>query len=145
MIKYSTSITINADQEATWRVLSDVARWPEWTPTVTKVDVLDRSEPRLDTRFKVHQPKLRPVTWTVTQFASPSGFTWESRMPGMLMIAEHVVTPIGAEQTETTLTFSFQGLLGAIVGRVYGKISKAYIDTEAQSLKKKVEGTVSSR
>jgi uncharacterized membrane protein len=145
MIKYSTSITINADQEATWKVLSDVAHWPEWTPTVTKVEVLDQSKPRLDNRYKVYQPKLQPVTWTVTEFASPSGFTWESRMPGVLMIAEHVVKPIGAEQTETTLTFSFQGLLGAIVGRIYGRISKAYIDTEAQSLKKRVESSVSSR
>lgn len=145
MITYSTSITINADREATWKVLSDVAHWPEWTPTVTKVEVLDQREPRLNNRYKVYQPKLRPVTWTVTEFAPPSGFTWESRVPGVLMIAEHVVKPIGAEQAETTLTFSFQGLLGSIVGRIYGKISKAYIETEAQSLKRKVEGTVSSR
>jgi hypothetical protein len=42
------------------------------------------------------------------------------------------------------LTFSFQGLLGAIFGRVFGRISKAHIDTEAQSLKKSIEGTGSS-
>lgn len=140
MIKYSTSITINADRETIWAVLSDVAHWPEWTPTVAKVEAIDRSEPGLNNRYKVYQPKLRPVTWTVTEFTSLSSLTWESRMPGLLMIAEHVVRPLSADQSQTTLTFSFQGPLGAIIGRIYGNISRAYIKTEAQSLKRKVEG-----
>ena len=139
MIKYSASITINADPETVWSVLSDVAHWPEWNPTVARVEAIDRSEPGLHNRYKVHQPKLRPVTWTVTEFASPSSFTWESRMPGILMTAEHVARPLGANQTEITLTFSFQGLLGAILGRIYGNISRTYVETEAQSLKKRAE------
>src|SRR5262245_37629986 len=44
MPKYSTSIFINADQASVWKVLSDVAHWHEWTPTVTKVEVLDQPE-----------------------------------------------------------------------------------------------------
>ena len=44
MTKYSTSITINANPEAVWKVLSDVAHWHAWTPTVTKVEVLNTPE-----------------------------------------------------------------------------------------------------
>ena len=139
MIKYSTSITIDADRETVWGVLSDVAHWPEWNPTVSRVEAGDRSEPGLHDRYKVYQPKLRPTTWTVTELTPLSSFTWESRMPGLRMAAEHVARPLGANQTEITLTFSFQGLLGAILGRIYGNISRTYVETEAHSLKKRAE------
>ena len=139
MTKYSTSITINSNQTAIWQVLSDVAHWNEWTPTVTKVEVLDTPGLQLNHRYKVHQPKLQPAIWSITVLEPPSRFTWESRMPGMLMVADHSLKPINANQIELTLTFSFQGWLGEIIGRLYRKTVESYITTEAQSLKKKVE------
>jgi uncharacterized membrane protein len=139
MKPYSATIIINASQEVIWKVLSDVAHWHEWTPTVTKVEVLDQPELKLNNRYKVYQPKLQPAVWTVTVLTHPSSFTWESRMPSMLMIADHILKPINANQTELTLTFAFQGWLGEIIGRLYRKTVESYIRTEAQSLKKQVE------
>jgi carbon monoxide dehydrogenase subunit G len=140
MTQYSTSITINASQEAVWKVLSDVAHWHEWTPTVTKVEVLDQAELKLNHRYKVYQPKLQPVVWTVTMLEAPSVFVWEARMPGMVMIAEHALHAVKPDQTELTLKFSFHGLLGKIMGRLTRKTAEEYIRTEAESLRKRVEG-----
>jgi len=139
MKPYSATITINTSQEAIWKVLSDVSHWHEWTPTVTKVEVLDQPELILGNRYKVYQPKLQPAVWTVTLLTPPSNFTWESRMPGMLMVADHILKPVNANQTELTLTFDFQGWLGEIIGRLYRNTVESYIATEAQSLKKQVE------
>jgi len=139
MPQYSTSISINADQESVWKILSDVAHWSEWTPTVTKVDVLNQPELKLNNRYKVFQPKLQPAVWTVTVLTPPSNFIWESKMPGMVMIAEHTVRAISSNQADVTLKFAFQGFLGEIIGRMYGKLVESYIATEAQSLKKRVE------
>jgi len=141
MSTYSTSITINASQEAIWKVLSDVARWHEWTPTVTKVEVLDSPELKLGNRYKVFQPKLRPAEWTVIIITPPSKFTWESKAPGMHMVAEHILTSKGANQTELLLTFTFDGFLGSLLGKMMSKTSQEYIETEAQSLKKRIEST----
>jgi len=141
MPTYSTSITINASQESVWKVLSNVSHWNEWTPTVIKTEVLDTPELKLGNRYKVFQPKLQPAEWTVTVLTSPSNFIWESKIPGMTMIAEHNVNVVGTNQTEVTLKFAFQGFLGEIIGRMYGKITESYIQTEAQSLKKRVEST----
>ena len=138
MTKYSTSITINANPEAVWKVLSDVAHWHEWTPTVTKVEVLNTPELKLGNRYKVIQPKLQPAEWIVTELTT-SNFTWESKAPGMHMVAEHFVKSINANQAEVTLTFAFNGWLGNFIGKLYGKMTEEYIQTEAQSLKKNVE------
>ena len=136
MTKFSTSITINSIQEATWKVLSDVAHWHEWTPTVTKVEVLNTPELKLGNRYKVFQPKLQPAVWTVTELNS-ANFTWESKSPGMHMVAEHVVKSVNANQSEVTLTFAFNGWLGNLIGKMYGKMTEEYVQTEALSLKTK--------
>jgi len=138
MTKFSTTLTINASQEAVWKVLSDVAHWHEWTPTVTKVEVLNTPELKLGNRYKVIQPKLQPAKWTVTELTS-SNFTWESKSPGMHMVAEHIIKSVNANQAEVTLTFAFNGWLGNLIGKMYGKMTEEYVQTEAQSLKKKVE------
>ena len=139
MPQYSTSISINASQADTWQALADVSHWHEWTPTVAKVEVLDQPGLKLNHRYKVYQPKLQPATWTITVLTPPAGFTWESRAPGMVMRAEHTLKSIGANQIELALKFSFQGLLGELIGRLYRGTVQSYIATEAQSLKKRVE------
>ena len=139
MPAYSTSISINADQAAVWKVLSNVSHWSEWTPTVTKVEVLDNPELKVNNRYKVYQPKLQPAVWSVTVLEPPSSFIWEAVMPGMTMRAEHTLRSISANQTDLSLKFSFQGVLGEIVGRLYRKIIEAYLATEAKSLRKRVE------
>lgn len=138
MTKFSTSLTINASQDSIWKILSDVAHWHEWTPTVTKVEVLDTPELKLGNRYKVTQPKLQPVVWTVTELNS-ANFTWESKSLGMHMVAEHVVKSISANQSEVTLTFAFNGWLGNLISKMYGKMTEEYIQTEARSLKKRAE------
>ncbi len=138
MTQFSISLTIHASQEAAWKVLSDVAHWHEWTPTVTKVEVLNTPELKLGNRYKVFQPKLQPAEWTVTELAT-SNFTWESKSTGMHMVAEHILKPVNVNQTELTLSFTFNGWLGNLIGKMYGKLTQNYIQTEAQSLKKRVE------
>lgn len=136
---YITSVLINAKQEVIWKMLSNVVQWNEWTPTVTKVENLDTLELKLGNRYKVYQPKLQPAVWTVTALQPLLNFTWESKAPGMRMVAEHILKPNSNTQTELTLTFAFYGWLGEIVGRLYRATTESYVTTEAQSLKKRAE------
>lgn len=139
MLVYRTSALINASPENVWRVLSDVMNWPAWTPTITEVTALGARELRVGSRFKVLQPKLRPATWTVTSAVANSGFVWESSGPGIKTIAEHVLEPAANDQTRVNLSFAFQGLLGAVVGRLSKSLVESYLSTEANSLRKQVE------
>lgn len=138
MLTYQASTTINAPVPTVWPVLADVVRWNNWTPTVTKVEALEHSEIGLGRRFRVYQPKLQPTVWTVTALDAPSSFTWEARMPGLWMVAEHTLTA-AANQTALVLKFSFGGALGFLVGKMYKSLIEDYLATEAASLRKRVE------
>jgi len=134
MLHYEASASIRAPREPVWLRLADVVHWNLWTPTVTLVEALDGSEIGLGRRFRVHQPKLRPAVWSVTLLEAPLRFTWEARAPGVVMVADHEVEELESGHTGVTLRFSFGGVLGGLVGRLYRKLVRSYLATEAASL-----------
>lgn len=139
MPSYESSVLIAAQPEAVWRVLSEVVAWPEWLPTVAKVEPPGEGSLRLGSRFVVHQPKLRPTTWTVSECEQPGRFVWVARSPGIEMVAEHAVTQHSASASQVILRFTFNGLLGGLLGRLFRSITESYLAQEAAALKQRVE------
>ena len=37
MTHFSVTVDIPAPPDRVWAVIADVERWPEWTPTVTRI------------------------------------------------------------------------------------------------------------
>lgn len=138
---FESSIVIAAEAGAVGSVLSDVANWPNWLPTVTKVESLDGAAVAPGARFVVYQPRLRPATWKVTRLEAPREFVWEARSPGLHMLAEHAVTPQPPDASAVLLRFSFGGLLGGLMGRLFGSTVRDYLAREAAALKTRVEQT----
>ncbi|CRK59566.1 hypothetical protein [Alloactinosynnema sp. L-07] len=46
-MRFSAEVVIDASAERVWAVYADVARWPEWTKSVTSVTPLDPGPLRL--------------------------------------------------------------------------------------------------
>jgi uncharacterized membrane protein len=141
MPTFQTSIAIAASRESVWRVLAAVAAWPAWLPTVTSVRPLDAIELKLGSRYAIRQPKLRPATWIVTELEPPRRFVWQARSPGLVMLAEHAIAEGAPGTSQVTLRFSFAGLLGAPVAGLFRPLTEQYLSQEAESLKRKVEGS----
>ncbi|HZZ41024.1 MAG TPA: SRPBCC family protein [Acidobacteriaceae bacterium] len=127
-------VIIQATPADIWRVLADVERWPTWTPTVQHVQPLTPDGLRLGARYRITQPKLRPAVYEVVELAPHKAFTWIQKAPGATMIADHRLIGDSAT-TEVELSFSTEGLLGAILGSMYAKRIAEYVKTEARSLK----------
>jgi uncharacterized protein YndB with AHSA1/START domain len=142
---YAVTDGIKAPPEAVWPVLADVARWPEWTPTVSRVEALDGPKLEKGSRFRVTQPRLRPAVWTVTVVSPPERFTWEARSPGVHLIAEHILEQDDPHTTRLELRFTFAGILGSILGVFLGKTAREYMSLEASRLKAEVERGAASR
>jgi uncharacterized membrane protein len=141
---YETSLSIAAPREAVWRVLANVAAWPEWLPTVTSVEPLDGSSLAIGRRYRVRQPGLQPVTWVVVKLEDARRFSWQARAPGLHLLADHIVEEHETGTSSVVLRFSFAGPLGRLVAALYGSITERYIATEATTLKQKAETSVKS-
>jgi uncharacterized membrane protein len=134
---FETTRHIESPAHPVWEVLFDVARWPEWTPTVERVERLDDGPFQVGSRAKVRQPRLPQAVWQVTEVVAGRRFTWEAEGPGMRTIARHEVTPSGTG-AEVTLSIEQSGPLGAVAALVWRRLTQRYIEIEAESLDKRV-------
>jgi uncharacterized membrane protein len=134
---FQTTRHIDAPAQPVWEVLFDVARWPEWTPTIDSVERLDDGPFQVGARAKVRQPKLPPASWEVTEVVDGRSFTWEAKGPGMRTIARHQVVP-DADGCQVMLSIEQTGPMGAVAAMLWSRLTQRYIDTEAESLAKRV-------
>jgi uncharacterized membrane protein len=136
---YDDEIEIDAGADAVWAVYSDVEHWADWTASVADVRFVDGDHVALGARVHIHQPKLRPAVWTVTAVEPGRSWNWETRLPGMHTAGVHTVEPLGPQRTRVHQTIEHRGPLGAIFGRLYGRLTRSYLAMEASGLKQRCE------
>lgn len=134
------TIDISAPPERIWEIMSDIARWPEWTPTVTNVELLDTGPFRVGMRARLRQPRLPVAVWTVTAIEPGRAFTWESLNPGVTAVATHRIDVRGTSTVnQVTLKLEWTGWLAPLIRLLFGRLSARYVETEAESLKRHSE------
>lgn len=136
---YRATAEINAPVERVWEAYSAVESWPQWLPTVEKIEAFDGAPLKLGARFRVIQPKLKPVVWTVNRLEPPLRFTWRSTSPGVEMVADHVLERVEPAGTRAHLSFEFKGWLGGLLGVAFGAITREYVEKEARALTQRAE------
>jgi uncharacterized membrane protein len=135
---FSETIAIAAPHSTVWSVISDGERWPEWTPSVTSVKLLDPAPLALGSRVRIKQPRLPPALWRLTEWEEGRAFTWVNKAPGVLVSARHSVEPDGPGSS-ATLAITFEGPLGPLVGRLTRNLNVSYLNLEAWGLKTRSE------
>jgi uncharacterized membrane protein len=142
--EFGTAIQISAPPEQVWAVISDIERWPEWTPSVTRIERLDPGPLAVGHRARIRQPRLLPAIWRVTALEPGRGFTWVTQSPGIRATGGHWVERTG-DGSHAHLTLRFEGALAGLVARFFGTLTTRYLALEARGLKERCEGRRSSR
>ena len=139
MSELTTSVSIHASRSRVWQVLIDVEHWPEWTPSVRRIEAVDAGALGVGSRVRIEQPKLAPAVWTITDWQPEAAFTWVSRRPGVVVTALHVIEGNSEGATRVTLTVRFEGLLAPLIALLSGKLTQRYMGLEAAGLKQRCE------
>jgi uncharacterized protein YndB with AHSA1/START domain len=137
-MRIEVSINIARPPEVVWRTIADVQRWHEWTPSIRSIEPLDSFTFGVGSRFRIRQPKLKPMVWRVTEVEPGRSFTWETLSPGMVAIGRHMVRPNGNGST-ATLVLIQEGWLSALLRPLLAPISRRYVEMEARGLKRQCE------
>ena len=140
-MQFSITTEIAAPPDVVFAVMTDIERWPEWTPTVTRVERLsDAGTPlALGSRLRIVQPKVPPADWTVTALEPGRGFRIIARSPGATVEADHWAETMGADRSRVTLSVTFAGFLGRVIGWLMRDLNNRYIAQEAAGLKRRSE------
>jgi uncharacterized protein YndB with AHSA1/START domain len=141
-MQFSITTEVDAPPEVVFAVLSEVERWPEWTPTVTRVERLGNAGAplALGGRLRIVQPKVPPAEWTVTALEPGRGFRLFSHSPGATVEANHWAEPAeGGHRSRVTLSVTFAGFLGRVIGWMMRGLNERYLAQEAAGLKRRSE------
>ena len=83
--------------------------------------------------------KVPPAEWTVTALEANRGFQIKSRSPGATVVADHWIEAFDGQRSRVTLSVTFSGWLGTLVGRLTRALNESYIAQEAAGLKRRSE------
>lgn len=139
MTDFALDVEISAPPDRVWAVMSDIEAWPEWTPTVTRVELLDPGPLAVGQRARVLQPRLPAAVWRITALEPGRSFTWVTRSPGVVVTARHSVEPAPGG-SRAHLALHFGGLLGPLVARITRGLNTRYLGLEAAGLRQRSEG-----
>ena len=138
-MRFEKSIDIGAPQQRVWDVLSAIEAWPQRIETVDSVELLTPAPITNGSRVRLKQPKLPEGTWEITDWDAPSYFEWAQKTGGVASVASHRVEARGEGRARLTLTLDMRGFLIPIVVLFYRKLTKRYMDLEAEGMKRAAE------
>lgn len=132
-------VDIEAPPERVWAVMTDVERWPEWTQSVSKVELVRPGPLATGVEARIAQPRLGTRTWRVTAVEAGRAFTWETSGPGTRMVATHTITPRGDGASSVELAIDSSGWAVSLLGWLMAPTGRRYIEMEAVGLKQRAE------
>jgi uncharacterized membrane protein len=143
LLRLTDTIDIDAPPELVWSVWRDVERWPDWTASITSVDLLDAGPLRVGVRARIRQPKLPIAVWRVMSVTEPGtsdniGFSWVSTSPGSRVTGDHRIVANGSA-SRAHLSVDFEGPLAIVVAFLTRRLTQRYLQLEATGLKKRSE------
>ena len=141
-MKIERSIHIDAAPERVWQVMSDVERWPEWTPSTKSVKRDDAGPLRVGSSARVELRGAPTATWVVTELEEGRGFWWVSRATPPVA-GGHFVAADG-EGSRATLTIAPRGVFGTIMSPLIVWLSRKNVEAEAAGLKRRSEEAVTN-
>jgi len=137
------SIEIDEPIERVWELTLDVEAWPEHTPSMTSVELLD--DPLLvGSRARIKQPAQREKVWTVTALVPRRRFAWTTKSMGTVMTASHRLAE-SASGTTNTLTIDIEGALAPVIGFLLRRPIRSALTQENEGFKAWAEGTASEQ
>jgi len=135
---FSTSIIIRSTPQVLWAILTDAARWPDWNPTVTRVDGQVAPGAKITVYSKASPGRAFPLT--VTEFVPEARMVWSGGMPLGLFKGERVYTLTG--RADGTVAFAmregFSGLMAPLITRSIPDLQPSF-DEFAAALRRRAE------
>lgn len=139
MITTERQFRIEAPPQIVWEVMSDIERWPQWTPTAESARRGEEGPLRVGATASMKIVGARGIgIWTVTSCEDGREFVWENRMAGVHSAAGHRVEADGSG-SNVRLWIEQSGFMAAIIGWYLRRVSNKNVDIEAAGLTRESE------
>lgn len=128
-------IIVDAEPQRVWDVLTDIDRWPEWQPGVSRARLEGSLGPGSTFRWRANG---LPIRSTLREVEPPSRVSWEGKAPGTR--AAHVWT-LAAQGSQTVVRTeeSFEGWLPRLMRKSMQRNLEGALRGGLEGLKRRAE------
>lgn len=125
MLAYSAKTTINASPETVWNILTDAPNYPQWDPTVIRIEGTIAYGNKITAYTKLSD-RAFPVN--VSEFVPHKKMVWSSGMPLGLFkgVRTFTLTDKGNNTVEFTLREEFSGPMLFLIGRTIPDMNEPF-------------------
>jgi uncharacterized protein YndB with AHSA1/START domain len=137
------TIEVAAPPATVWAVLADLGRWPEWTGSISTIELVGGDHLAPGLQAHITQPQVPSTTWTVTEVVPGTSFKWATKSLRMAETATHRITPLG-NGSKVTLTLDIEGATSVFLRPFIRRASERNLRMEADGLKRRAEAAARS-
>ena len=137
-MRFESSIDINAPAEKVWALIDKLEEWPQWMPSIKKIERLSKGPLTVGSQLSVTAKVSRltvKLLMTITEFVPERTVVLEGKALGTKLTRFYTLEPVNGK-TKVTIGGDVSGALAWLACRG-GQAVSAEI---AQAVKKKVEG-----
>lgn len=132
-------VRIAACPDYVWAVLVDVARWPDWSPSLREVEAFDGGPLVVGGGIRIRQRHLPDRQWRVTELRRHRGFTWHGDGVGSAASLRVRMSRAEGGGTDVVADLDRSGWVGSMVGRMTGGTSAAHLEELLTGLQRRCE------
>lgn len=138
MKTFHASTIIDAPPERVWALLTDGPRWPDWNPTIDKVEGRIAPGEKIRVYSKLTPGRAFPLR--VAEFVPEQRMVWRGGMPLGLFKGERTYTLTERQdgKVEFSMREAFSGLLAPMITRSIPDLQPSF-DAFVAALKQQAE------
>jgi len=140
MKTFASSTTIHAAAETIWEILTDAPAYPEWNPTVVKIEGRIELGEKIKVFATISPDRAFPVK--VSELKPNETMVWSSAMPLGLFKGERTFTlrPSADGSVEFAMREVFCGLISPLIERSIPDLQPEF-ERFAKALKRRAEAS----
>jgi carbon monoxide dehydrogenase subunit G len=142
-VRFEHTIDIDASPAQVWSILSDLPRWPAWTPTVKSFEWVEGDRLALGAKVRLELDGAPKAVWTVTELDEGRSFSWSADTRGVHTVGGHVIEDREGG-SRVTLSLNQSGFMATLLKPVIARVARRNLPREAEGLKRASEPMLTS-
>ena len=138
-MRFESSIDINAPAEKVWALIDKLEEWPQWMPSIKKIERLSKEPLAVGSQLSVTAKVSRltvKLLMTITEFVPERNAVMKGKALGTNLTRFYNLEPLNGK-TKVTIGGEVSGVLAWPARRG----GQAVSDEIAQAAKKRIEGS----
>ena len=128
MIAIRREFVVEVPQEAAWRYLGQIERWPSWAKHIKRVEVEPVGELGPKSKGVIHLTNGVKSEFTMTEFNPYRNWKWVGLLFWLKIYYDHVFAPLDPRRTKLIWIVEAKGFGVSVLGRLFAKIYNRNLD-----------------